>query len=153
VRLFSGSPAYASADEAVAPDLNDIQMLVVVLWQPDDVVHADFLEWLRTEFMPGVLQSPEGLRSSIYELQHASLAEKGGVEIQNASKMKPYMTIWEFDCTELPWDVLVNLASKEGWRKYVEGGQVQWEIGMYVVSRIYPGTGESHVDVEKANNN
>jgi hypothetical protein len=48
---------------------------------------------------------------------------------------------------------LVNLASKEGWRKYVEGGQVQWEIGMYVVSRIYPGTGESHVDVEKANNN
>jgi hypothetical protein len=125
-------------------------MLVVLLWQPEDAVEADFVNWLRTEFMPGVLQSPEGLRSSIYKLQHASTAENVGVKEQNASKIQPYLTFWEFESGELPWDVLVHLASKEGWRKYVEGGQVQWEIGMYLVNRVYPDTEESPADIKKA---
>jgi hypothetical protein len=113
-------------------------MSTVVLWQPDAVVHDGFLDWLRTEYMPGVLESLDGLRSSIYKLQHASTAQNTGVEIQNTSKITSYMTMWEFGCEELPWEVLISLASKERWRLYVEGGQVQWQIGMYLVRKIYP---------------
>jgi hypothetical protein len=113
-------------------------MLIVLFWQPPDAIHDDFLDWLRSEFMPGVLESSEALRSSIYKLQHASVAQNDGVEIQDTSRMKTYMTIWEFDCEDLPWEVLISMASKPGWRNYVEGGQVQWQINMYLVKKIYP---------------
>jgi hypothetical protein len=113
-------------------------MFITLLWQPLDTILHDFLTWLQTEFMPGILASPEALRSSIYKLQHASMAQSTGVETRDTSKMKTYMTIWEFDSEDLPWDVLISLASKPGWRNYVEGGQAQWEISMYLVKRMYP---------------
>jgi hypothetical protein len=134
---FEPAPASTSAD-TLDPDLHDIEMFIVILWQPEDAIHDGFLDWLRTEFMPGVLESPEALRSSIYKLQPESLAQNAGTDTQDTSTMKPYMTIWEFDCEELPWEVLIFLARKEGWRCYVEGGQVQWQIAMYLVDRVYP---------------
>jgi hypothetical protein len=116
VRQFWNSIARTSAD-IFAPDAQDVQMMVVILWQPDDAIHEAFVDWLRYDFMTGVLESPETLRSSIY---------------------KPYMTMWEFDCDELPWDVLISLGTKEGWRRFVDGGQVQWQVGMYLMNRVYP---------------
>jgi hypothetical protein len=129
--------ASTSADTS-APDVHDVQMVVVILWQPDDATHAGFLDWLRSDFMPGVLESPETLRSSIYKLQHDSPAENATVKAEDTGMMQPYMTMWEFDCDELPWDVLISLGSKEGWRHFVDGGQVQWQVGMYLVNRVYP---------------
>jgi hypothetical protein len=137
VRQFWNSIARTSAD-IFAPDAQDVQMMVVILWQPDDAIHDAFIDWLRYEFMTGVLESPETLRSSIYKLQHGSPAENAAVKKQNPGMMQPYMTMWEFDCDELPWDVLISLGTKEGWRRFVDGGQVQWQVGMYLMNRVYP---------------
>jgi hypothetical protein len=64
-----------------------MQMSIVMLWQPSDALHDAFVDWLKNEFMPGVLDSPDALQSSIYKLQHASVAQTTGVDIQDISKM------------------------------------------------------------------
>jgi len=99
-------------------------MFITVLWQPEDAVHDDFVEWFRTDFAPGMLESPELLRTRIFKLQRASLQVGGQLEEKSISEMYQYMTIWEFDCDELPWEILVYLGSSERWRYYVEGGHL-----------------------------
>jgi hypothetical protein len=111
VSRFLYSLACASAD-ILAPDVSDMQMSIVMLWQPSDALHDAFVDWLKNEFMPGVLDSPDALQSSIYKLQHASVAQTTGVDIQDISKMKTYMTIWEFGCEDLPWQVLISLSGQ-----------------------------------------
>lgn len=99
-------------------------MFITVLWQPVDAVHDDFVDWFRTDFAPGMLESPELLRTRIFKLQHATLLESETLAEKNTSAMYQYMTIWEFDCDDLPWEILVYLGSSERWRYYVEGGHL-----------------------------
>lgn len=113
-------------------------MFIVVRWQPVAAVHDDFVEWFRNEFAPGMLESPELLRTRIFKIQEASTFENNEVKDQSTSNMFQYMTIWEFDCDELPWEILVYLGSSERWRYYVEGGHLQWQIAQYLVNRVYP---------------
>lgn len=105
-------------------DPSDIQMWIVVLWQPVDAVHDQFVEWFRDEFAPGMLESPELLRTRIFKLEKASLVKDQLREEQRVESMYQYMTLWEFDCDELPWEILVYLGSSERWRYYVEGGHL-----------------------------
>lgn len=105
-------------------DARDVQMWIVVLWQPIDAVHDDFIEWFRDEFVPGMLESPSLLRTRIFKLENASLVKNQKHEQQNTGSMYQYLTFWEFDCDDLPWKILVYLGSSERWRYYVEGGHL-----------------------------
>ncbi|OAK96595.1 hypothetical protein IQ06DRAFT_296634 [Phaeosphaeriaceae sp. SRC1lsM3a] len=136
-RIYDELPQ-TSADSRELPDVRDIQMFIVVRWQPVAAVHDDFVEWFRNEFAPGMLESPELLRTRIFKIQEASTFENNEVKDQSTSNMFQYMTIWEFDCDELPWEILVYLGSSERWRYYVEGGHLQWQIAQYLVNRVYP---------------
>jgi hypothetical protein len=113
-------------------------MFIVVLWQPVSAIHDDFVEWFRTDFAPGMLESPELLRTRIFKLQQASVLQNGQMKEKNINSMFNYMTVWEFDCEDLPWEILVYLGSSERWRYYVEGGHVQWQIAQFLVNRTYP---------------
>ncbi|KAH8727280.1 hypothetical protein GQ44DRAFT_704781 [Phaeosphaeriaceae sp. PMI808] len=119
-------------------DARDVQMWIVVLWQPIDAVHDDFVEWFRDEFVPGMLESSVLLRTRIFKLENASLVKNQKHEQQNAGSMYQYLTLWEFDCDDLPWEILVYLGSSERWRYYVEGGRLKWQISQYLVNRVYP---------------
>ena len=99
-------------------------MWIVVLWQPEEAVHDQFVEWFKDEFAPGMLESPELLRTRIFKLENASLVQNGRHEQQELSKVYQYLTFWEFDCDDLPWEILVYLGSSERWRYYVEGGHL-----------------------------
>jgi hypothetical protein len=112
-------------------------MFIIVLWQPLDAVHDAFVEWFRTEFATG-MQSPDLLRLRIFKLQHASMTENGKTEEENTKDVLRYMTVWEFGCEDLPWELMVYLSTSEGWRYYVEGGHLRWQMGQYLVNRIYP---------------
>jgi hypothetical protein len=113
-------------------------MFIVVLWQPVAAVHDDFVEWFRTDLAPGMLESPELLRTRIFKLQQASVVQNGQIEEKDINNMFNYMTVWEFDCEDLPWEILVYLGSSERWRHYVESGHVQWQIAQFLVNRTYP---------------
>ncbi|KAF1941719.1 hypothetical protein EJ02DRAFT_404080 [Clathrospora elynae] len=131
---------YASWDrEDWRGDSHDIQMWIVVLWQPALAIHDEFVKWFQTEFTPGLLESPELLRTRIFKLENASLVKDQKHEQVDTESMYQYMTFWEFDCDELPWEILVYLGSSERWRYYIEGGHVKWQIGQYLVNRMYPG--------------
>ncbi|KAH8711927.1 hypothetical protein GQ44DRAFT_714134 [Phaeosphaeriaceae sp. PMI808] len=121
----------------------DVQMFIIVLWQPAAAVHDGFVEWFQTEFAPGMLECPELLRARILKLQHASVFENGETKEKNTNDMYQYITVWEFECDDLPWEILVYLGSSERWRYYVEGGHLQWQIAQYLVNRIYPENTES----------
>lgn len=112
------------ADASVLPDVHDIQMWIVVLWQPVEAHHDQFVQWFTDEFAPGMLESPELLRLRIFKLENASLIKDQSVEQKSPSDMYQYLTFWEFDCDELPWEILVYLGSSERWRYYVEGGHL-----------------------------
>lgn len=99
-------------------------MWIVVLWQPNEDVHDQFVDWFKNEFAPGMLESPELLRTRIFKLENASLIQNGAHEQQDTSKVYSYLTFWEFDCDDLPWEILVYLGSSERWRYYVEGGHL-----------------------------
>ncbi|KAH9876445.1 hypothetical protein J1614_003576 [Plenodomus biglobosus] len=111
-------------------DERDIQMWIVVRWQPVDAVHDQFVEWFTDEFAPGMLQSPELLRTRIFKVDHTSTLKNQEYEEKNLKS--------EFDCDELPWEILVYLGSSEQWRHYVEGGYVNWQIAQYLVNKVYP---------------
>jgi hypothetical protein len=103
-------------------DPRDIQMWIVVLWQPAPEVHDEFVKWFGDEFTPGMLESPGLLRTRIFKLEHASLVQEQKHEQLDKALVYQYMTFWEFDSEELPWEILVYLGSSERWRHYVEGG-------------------------------
>lgn len=63
--------------------------------------------------------------------------------------MYQYMTVWEFDCEDLPWEIMVYLGSSEGWRHYVEGGYLQWQMTQYLMNRVYPEDDEKESHVAK----
>ena len=54
------------------PDSRDIQMWMIVLWQPNSEIHDEFLAWFKDEFAPGMLKNPELLRTRIFRLEHVS---------------------------------------------------------------------------------
>ncbi|CBX96112.1 hypothetical protein LEMA_P110310.1 [Plenodomus lingam JN3] len=119
-------------------DEQDIQMWVVVRWQPVDAVHDEFVEWFTEEFAPGMLESPELLRMRLFRVDNTSSFKNQEYEERDLKAVFQYMTFWEFDCDELPWEILVYLGSSERWRYYVEGGYVNWQIAQYLVNKIYP---------------
>ncbi|KAF1850364.1 uncharacterized protein K460DRAFT_327147 [Cucurbitaria berberidis CBS 394.84] len=119
-------------------DVEDVQMWIVVLWQPAEAVHDEFVKWFTEEFAPGLLECPELLRTRVFKLENASLVQDQKREQQTLSSMYQYMTFWEFDCDDLPWELLVYLGSSERWRYYVEGNHLKWQIGQFLVNRIYP---------------
>jgi hypothetical protein len=124
------------------PDVRDVQMFMTVLWQPAPDVHDDFVAWLQSEFIPGMLESPELLRTRVFKLQHALLHDEGVTKERNMDKIFQYMTIWEFDCHELPWEIMVYLGSSEGWRYYVEGGLLQWQMGQFLITQSFGDDGD-----------
>ena len=111
------------------PDSRDIQMWMIVLWQPNSEIHDEFLAWFKDEFAPGMLKNPELLRTRIFKLEHVSrIQDQKHKQVDKASRYQ-YMTFWEFNTEELPWEILVYLGSSEGWRYYVEGGRlVCWKL-------------------------
>lgn len=113
-------------------DPRDVQMWIVVLWQPTAAVHDEFVQWFRDEFAPGMLESPELLRTRIFKLEHATNIRGQKHERVEKESVLQYMTFWEFDSPELPWEILVYLGSSERWRHYVEGGYLKWEMGQYL---------------------
>lgn len=118
-------------------DTRDVLMWVVVLWQPVPSVHDEALEWFVSDFIPGMFESPELLRARLFKLEHAAniRGQKHG-DVDKESLLQ-YMTIWEYDAEELPWEVLVYLGSSERWRYYAEGQLLTWEIAQYLVTRNY----------------
>jgi hypothetical protein len=131
------------------PDVSDVQMFMTVLWQPAPDVHDDFVAWLQSEFIPGMLESPELLRTRVFKLQDASLHEDGVTKERNMDKLFQYMTIWEFECHELPWEVMVYLGSSEGWRYYVEGGLLQWQMGQFLINRPFGDDEDAELPASK----
>lgn len=126
-RAGRSSPFYpdnSGADYCADVDAHDVQMWIIVRWQPVDAVHDQFVAWFRDEFAPGLLESPELLRMRIFQLENASAVRDQKHEQQNTSSLYQYLTFWEFDCDDLPWEVLVYLGSSEQWRYYVEGGHL-----------------------------
>ena len=113
-------------------DSRDIQMWMIVLWQPDSEIHDEFLAWFKDEFAPGMLKNPELLRTRIFKLEHVSrIQDQEHKQVDKASRYQ-YMTFWEFNTEELPWEILVYLGSSEGWRYYVEGGRLSWQMGQFL---------------------
>lgn len=111
-------------------------MWIVVLWQPVDAYHDEFVSWFSKEFAPGMLESPELLRMRIFKLDNASTVKDQKHEQQNTKPMYQYMTFWEFDCDDLPWEILLYLGGSERWRYYVEGGHlVSFEARCKCVAR------------------
>ncbi|KAI8931530.1 hypothetical protein NX059_011187 [Plenodomus lindquistii] len=119
-------------------DTRDIQMWIVVRWQPVEAVHDQFVEWFTDEFAPGMLQSPELLRLRIFKVDNTSSFKDQEYEEKDSKSIFQYMTFWEFDCDDLPWEILVYLGSSERWRHYVEGGYLNWQIAQYLVNKVYP---------------
>ncbi|CAG5141878.1 uncharacterized protein ALTATR162_LOCUS1032 [Alternaria atra] len=119
-------------------DPRDIQMWIVVLWQPAPEVHDEFVQWFRDEFAPGMVESPELLRARIFKLEHASKIQDQKHEQVDKASVHQYMTFWEFGSEELPWEILIYLGSSERWRYYVEGGHLKWQVGQFLVNNIYP---------------
>lgn len=76
-------------------------MFVVVLWQPAEAVHDEFVEWFCTKFMLGMLESPGLFRCRIFMLQHASILEDEKTGRKDGKEMKQYMTVWDSYCDEL----------------------------------------------------
>ena len=99
------------------------------MWQPVEAAHDQFVKWFTDEFAPGMLESPELLRLRVFKLENASLIQDKKVEQKSPGSMYQYLTFWEFDCDELPWEILVYLGSSERWRYYVEGGHLVNFVG------------------------
>ncbi|KAF1911253.1 hypothetical protein BDU57DRAFT_524710 [Ampelomyces quisqualis] len=135
--------------EEWAGHARDVQMLIIVLWQPDAAVHDEVIDWLQNDFVPGMLESPELLRTRFLKLQHASIYEDGKSKTMDTNNMYQYMTIWEFDCEDLPWEIMVYLGSSKGWRHYMEGGYMQWQMTQYLTNRTYPEDKSSNSPVAK----
>jgi hypothetical protein len=112
-------------------------MFLIVLWQPEEAVHDEVLEWFINDFAAG-MRNPDLLRLRVLKLEQVSMIENGELKEKSTKGMYQYMSIWDFAVEELPWEIMVYLGSSEGWRHYVEGKQLKWQIGQYLVSRVYP---------------
>ncbi|KAE8823943.1 hypothetical protein HRS9139_09125 [Pyrenophora teres f. teres] len=119
-------------------DPTEVRMWIVVLWQPLPHIHDEFIDWFRGVFLPGMLESPELLRTRIFKLDHASLVSDRKHSTVDKNTVYQYMTLWEFDSEELPWEVLIYLGSSDRWRYYAEGKLLNWQIGQFLVNKIYP---------------
>ncbi|EMD88694.1 hypothetical protein COCC4DRAFT_60642 [Bipolaris maydis ATCC 48331] len=123
-------------------DPRDVRMWATVLWQPKPEVYDEFIEWFTNSFIPGMFDSPELLRARVFTLEHATNIRAQKYETVDKDSLLEFLTIWEFETEEFPWEVLIYLGSSEKWRYYMEGGMVDWEIAQYMVKNNYPGTEE-----------
>lgn len=98
-------------------------MWCVVLWQPSADVHDEVMEWFINEFTPGMLDSPELLRTRLFKLDNVSHIRGQKQEQVDKDSLLQYMTLWEFETEEFPWEILVYLGSSDKWRLYVEDGK------------------------------
>jgi hypothetical protein len=105
-------------------DPRDVRMWAVVLWEPIPEVAEEFMTWFIDDFTPGMLDSPELLRTRMFTLEHATNVRGQKCEEADKSSLLKYMTIWEFENEDFPWEILVYLGSSEKWRDYMEGGKV-----------------------------
>jgi len=67
----------------------------MLFWQASEAVHNDFVQWIRDDFYPSMVNSPEVIRQGIFKLKHASVFQNGEVEIKNPEHMYQYMGMWE----------------------------------------------------------
>ncbi|KAF2123553.1 hypothetical protein P153DRAFT_303659 [Dothidotthia symphoricarpi CBS 119687] len=102
-------------------EVRDTRLWVVILWQPHDAYHDEFVDFFREDFAPGMLESADLLRIQIFKLEYASRWENQKHQRMDIGQMYQYITIWEFSSNELPWEILVYLGASEEWRYHVEG--------------------------------
>ena len=101
-------------------------MMCVVMWEPAAAAHDEIMGWFLNEFIPGMLDSFELLRTRVFKLEHACNIRGQKSEAIDKHSLKQYMTIWEFETEEFPWEILVYLGSSEKWRLYVEDAKMVW---------------------------
>lgn len=99
-------------------------MWCVVIWQPAADVHDELMDWFINEFTPGMLDSPELLRTRVFKLENVSYIRGQKQEEVDKASLHQYMTLWEFETEEFPWEIMVYLGSSEKWRLYVENGKL-----------------------------
>lgn len=99
---------------------DDVGVLAAISFQPSKDSHDDFWRWWRGNLIQELMRSPHFIRCRLYTIANAALLEEGSYRKQPDDEALKYFLLYEFNCEDLPWDILVEVAQSEGWRHYVE---------------------------------
>lgn len=84
-------------------------------------IEEEFWKFHREEFVGSFMQAPEFIRGQVFKMV-------GDVppNIKTVVPTGPYMFIYHWDCTEVPWSEVVAAAQTKGYVRHIESG-IKWQ--------------------------
>lgn len=89
-------------------------------WQIAPEVEDVVIGVYKSYVAPTIKQSPDVLRIRLYKVDNATTLQGSSHETKEKSTLHSYFTLLEFATEEYPWDVVLELAEHELWKKYFE---------------------------------
>ncbi|EMD86065.1 hypothetical protein COCC4DRAFT_64027 [Bipolaris maydis ATCC 48331] len=128
------------------PDIEHVASIAAMEWTMDDDKEEEVLKYYCENVGPVIYSSPDVLRFRLFKLDRASVVDKNQkTTVLDNKNLHKYFTLVELASEEWPWDVVVELAEKKGWKDYFETQTVaKWQLSHYTVrSSHWKGKEES----------
>ncbi|KAJ4987056.1 hypothetical protein SVAN01_07472 [Stagonosporopsis vannaccii] len=127
-------------------DHRDIVSVAVMEWQIKGEDEKAILDFYMSGAAPTIAGSPDVLRFRMFKIDNATVLKAESYDTLEKDKLHTYLSLVELDAEEWPWDVVVALGEKPGWREYFEDQKaVKWQSSHYLVKRSYPDSDEEGV--------
>jgi hypothetical protein len=77
------------------------------------------LEYFTSTMVPYMMKSPDIHRFRLFEVDNATVFEGGKQETINKEDMSPYFCLVEFATEDYPWDVILEMADTDEWKRWI----------------------------------
>jgi len=77
------------------------------------------LEYFTTVMIPYIMKSPDVHRFRLFEVDNATVLEGASHETKENDDTLPYLSLVEFATEDYPWDVILEMADTDEWKRWV----------------------------------
>jgi hypothetical protein len=100
-------------------DLSHIASVSAVEMQVSKEYKDDVLGYFTSTMVPYMMESPDIHRFRLFEVDNATVFEGSKQETANKEDLRPYFCLVEFATEDYPWDVILEMADTDEWKRWV----------------------------------
>lgn len=100
-------------------DLSHIASVSAVEMQVSKEYKDDVLGYFTSTMVPYMMESPDIHRFRLFEVDNATVYEGSKQETANKEDLRPYFCLVEFATEDYPWDVILEMADTDEWKRWI----------------------------------
>jgi hypothetical protein len=78
----------------------------------------EILRYFTTVMVPMIMESEVVIRFRLFEIDNAAVLEGASHETKSKEETFQYFSLVEFETEDYPWDVILDLAETEEWKRW-----------------------------------